>query len=99
MLEKLYADVLRNVRKDGFLGETTADVAEVHGKMKTGLSPNGLVAWSIAQYLRDRPRRTYRGPIFAAPGRSVARDQAVAVGYSFIGCAHSPRQNHVPGLI
>jgi len=48
----LYADVLADV-KDDFLGLTVADVAEVHRKMKEGASPNGLVNWAVARYLRD----------------------------------------------
>jgi len=52
-LEKLYAEVIESVREDGFLGVTTADVAEVHDKLKAGSSANGLVGRAIARHLRD----------------------------------------------
>ncbi len=52
-LGKLYADVLTSVR-DGFLSLEIADVADVHHKLNVGSSPNGLVAWAIAQHLRER---------------------------------------------
>ena len=52
-LEQVYADVVRKVREDGFSSITTADVADVHEKIKMGLSPNGLIGWAIARHLRE----------------------------------------------